>query len=174
MRTKIQTKPREFGTKKAPNKIIAKMRAKQYHAKNKRKKELLSKAICHGYLTGVALFTVGLFAYGFGNFELQKVNANANTENKIDYYTISCTVTETFDECFITKMPNGELYEFPMEMVENPPLNKDGKPDFSLVTFKVKEDAECGYCTNCCEVIEAIKEAEIVENTEELVMDSFL
>lgn len=62
---KPQSKPREFGTKIAPDEIMAQYRAKSYSAKIKRRREITSTAIRHGFFTGIAVLTVGLFAYGF-------------------------------------------------------------------------------------------------------------
>lgn len=89
---KIQTKPSEYGSKIAPDEIMANMRAKQYRNKIKRRREMVSTAIRHAYLTFVALFMVGLFAYGFhtGHFQIPKwdkevVSTETETTTK-DYF----------------------------------------------------------------------------------------
>ena len=53
---------------------------------------------------------------------------------------IHCEVTETNSDTFVTLLPNGELHEF--YMIQDPPIDDNGNPWFSLVWFVVEKGNE--------------------------------
>ena len=54
------------------------------------------------------------------------------------YIFIHCEVTETTPTTFVAKLPNGNLETF--YMIQDPPIDDEGNPWFSLVWFIVEEE----------------------------------
>lgn len=56
------------------------------------------------------------------------------------YLYIFCEVTETTPNTFTALLPNGNLEEF--YMIQDPPIDSNGNPWFSVVVFRVEKGNE--------------------------------
>ena len=60
-----------------------------------------------------------------------------------DYLYVICDVVELNEDTFCTVMPNGELHEY--YMIEDYPIDDNGRPYFTLVCFKVAMENQEDY-----------------------------
>ena len=103
--------------------IMEQMRRKQATTKRRRKKEIKNTAIRHGLYTGIGVFFIGLFVYGFstGDMQLPSINSDTEMENVEDTIIEKIEVeTEVIETEFAEKNEyNG------IKFVEDVPLSKD-------------------------------------------------
>lgn len=118
---KIQTTKNEFNEKKAPDGIIAKMRAKQYSRICSRRKEIKATAIKHAVMTISALLLAGVFTYCISDKEVpasteetttvETTTEEITTETQTTVVKVECIVRDVVGDT-ITVECDGELYAF--------------------------------------------------------------